>query len=530
MTNTQKQQKKILLASVKVLLIVAVFLFSVDLMGEAFRSLGEQAAQSLIFATKNPFIGLFLGLLITAIIQSSSTSTAMIVALVASGSITISDAVPMIMGANVGTTLTSTIVSLGFITKKNEFRKAIAAGTVHDFFNILIVILLFPLEYYYGLVSSTALGITNLIVPSENGSYSGDSGFKLFEGLPVAPFLVELIDNSLISILLSFILLFASIKLLSSSIYKLVIGESQGKLRNYIFSNPFKSFFWGTAFTAGVQSSSITTSLVVPFVATRKISLHSATPFILGANIGTTITAFIAVLLESNAAISIAITHLLLNTVGVLVFLPSKYLRMIPIKLAIGFGRLTMNYRLAGIGYILFTFFIVPFALIYFNRNATEITELTYLIEQEGSITEKKVMSVAAKDKRYGSFWGSDVVLSNKGGSENIITIYRNNDVLFLNDRFYLIKKEGFCWDDQDAENGKYQICISDIITSLKFENFSADSVLVFNKTFYNPIDSDSSYFQYQISITDKLLLCSKQFTIRDKLIRNEQLVQIDIK
>ena len=106
-----------------------MFLFSVDLMGEAFKYIGEKAAESLIFATKNPFIGLFLGLLITAIIQSSSTSTAMIVALVASGSITIADSVPMIMGANIGTTLTSTIVSLGFITKKNEFRKAIATGT-----------------------------------------------------------------------------------------------------------------------------------------------------------------------------------------------------------------------------------------------------------------------------------------------------------------------------------------------------------------------------------------------------------------
>ena len=253
-------------------------------------------------------------------------------------------------------------------------------------------------------------------------------------------------------------------------------------------------------------------------------------PFILGANIGTTITAFIAVLLESNAAISIAVTHLLLNTIGVLVFLPFKYLRMIPIKLAMSFGRLTMNYRLAGIGYILFTFFIAPFTLIYFNRNATKITELTYIIEENQTKKEKKVISVAAQDKRYGSLWGSDVNLSNKGYSENIMTIYRNNDVLFLNDRFYLIKKEGFCWDDQDTENRKYQMCISQILPSVKHGDISADSVFVFKKTFYDPVDRDSSYFYYQISVSNKLLLSAQKFTNHGKLLRNEQLTRIDVK
>ncbi|MEM9391480.1 MAG: hypothetical protein AAGA02_13460, partial [Bacteroidota bacterium] len=143
---------------------------------------------------------------------------------------------------------------------------------------------------------------------------------------------------------------------------------------------------------------------------------------------------------------------------------------------------------------------------------------------------EKKVISVAAHDKRYGSLWGSDVNLSNKGYSENIMTIYRNNDVLFLNDRFYLIKKEGFCWDDQDTENGKYQMCISQILPSVKYGEISADSVFVFKKTFYDPIDSDSSYFYYRISVSDKLLLSTQKFTIHDELVRNEQLTQIDVK
>jgi len=87
----------------------------------------------------------------------------MIVAIVASGSIEFSDAIPMIMGANIGTTLTSTLVSLSFITKRDEFRKAIGAGVVHDFFNILVVAILFPLEYYYGVLTNLSSSASNFI-------------------------------------------------------------------------------------------------------------------------------------------------------------------------------------------------------------------------------------------------------------------------------------------------------------------------------------------------------------------------------
>src|SRR5688572_32986229 len=98
-------------------------------MTSSLQHLGRNVAETILLATSNPFTGLFIGLLITAMLQSSSTTTALVVALVASGSITLQSAVPIIMGANVGTTITSTIVSLGFINKKKEFRRAVAAGT-----------------------------------------------------------------------------------------------------------------------------------------------------------------------------------------------------------------------------------------------------------------------------------------------------------------------------------------------------------------------------------------------------------------
>ncbi|MFN7259310.1 MAG: Na/Pi symporter, partial [Cyclobacteriaceae bacterium] len=133
-TPTEKQEpsalhpwKIYLRNTAYILAALLVFLFSLDLMIASLQQLGKVATETILLATSNPFTGLFIGLLVTAIIQSSSATTSMVVALVASGSISLQAAIPIIMGANIGTTITSTIVSLGFITKKKEFRRAVAA-------------------------------------------------------------------------------------------------------------------------------------------------------------------------------------------------------------------------------------------------------------------------------------------------------------------------------------------------------------------------------------------------------------------
>jgi sodium-dependent phosphate cotransporter len=107
---------------------------------------------------------------------------------------------------------------------------------------------------------------------------------------------------------------------------------------------------------------------VVPLVAKGIVNLRNAAPFILGANIGTTITAFIAAIFNSNGAIDIAITHFLINFFGVILFLLVPYLRELPLILALGLGKLTRKYRLVGFIYILLVFFVIPFLLIYFYK------------------------------------------------------------------------------------------------------------------------------------------------------------------
>merc|ERR1719487_639594 len=106
---------------------------------------GKGAAQ-LIGAVDNPVAGLSFGVLGTVLLQSSSTSTSIVVTMVAAGILTPNNAIPIIMGANIGTSVTNTIVSHVHITDINEFKRGFQGATVHDAFNFLTVLCLFPVE------------------------------------------------------------------------------------------------------------------------------------------------------------------------------------------------------------------------------------------------------------------------------------------------------------------------------------------------------------------------------------------------
>ena len=121
-----------ILRAVLVLALLYLFLVAIEVLGSSFKSLGADTAEKLITSFTNPFAGLAGGILATVLVQSSSVTTSTIVGLVGQNALPLSVAVPMIMGANNGTTVTNTIVSLGHITRNNEFKRAFAGATVHD--------------------------------------------------------------------------------------------------------------------------------------------------------------------------------------------------------------------------------------------------------------------------------------------------------------------------------------------------------------------------------------------------------------
>ncbi|MCC5928265.1 MAG: Na/Pi symporter [Cyclobacteriaceae bacterium] len=351
--------------SLMMVLAVFVFLLSVDLLISSLSVIGKDTVQNILSIATNPFISLFIGLVSTAILQSSSTSTSMIVAMVASGSLELSHAVPMILGANIGTTLTSNIVAISYIAHRKKFRKALTVATSHDFFNIMATCIVFPLEYYYQLLSKSASFLAEILtLTKKEVIVSPEITMSLIDKMPFSEWILKAIDNSFIILIISILLIILSIRWLSRLMLKQMIGNEKEWFSHYIFKNSYKSFFWGGIVTAAVQSSSITTSLVVPVVAGGQARFKRVFPFIIGANIGTTITALIAALFKNEAAVSIAIAHFIFNMLGMAIFLPIKPLRRIPMRLAVKLGKVTEKNLMVGFIYLVLCFFLLPFLLI----------------------------------------------------------------------------------------------------------------------------------------------------------------------
>ncbi len=507
---------------------LVLFVFALDLMISSVQLLGKTAAETILLATSNPFTGLFIGLLITAMIQCSSTVTSFVVALVASGEISLDSAIPIIMGANIGTTITSTIVSLGFINKKKEFRRAVAAGTYHDMFNILTVIILFPLEYYFGLLSNFALYITeNFLTISKPVSSAATkpiwSGFT-----PVIDFLINLIPGGFLLAIISFALLFGSILLFRRIISGLLLANQPQNFSRFFFRSMPGSFLWGVLTTAAIRSSTITSSVVVPLVAQKIVLLRKAAPFIMGANIGTTITAFIAAFFNSGSvnAISIAVAHFLFNLIGVLIFFPIPFLRNLPIALANGIGRLTIRYRLTGIVYMLVIFFFLPFSLIYLNRDATEVIEITYRITNP--IQQQTSTYRIISKQQLNNFTGEWLIYRrNTNEPDEILPVYKKNKVLFVNKEMIPFNEPGFCFDGENRE-GKYKLCVQDILkTYANASDLVFDSVYVYSQQYYNA--PDSAYSKVYVSARYPVVLAMERWEGK-KLVETREILSFERK
>jgi len=356
--------------------VLYVFLASIGLMGAGFKSMGREFAQRLIQATGNPFVGLLVGVLATSIVQSSSLTTSIVVGMVSAGTLTVRCAVPIVMGANIGTTVTNTIVSLGYVMRPKDFRRAFACGTVHDFFNYLCVLLMLPVEllgqafFGVGPLEKTALWVEHLFVGVDSVSFAGPVK------LAVKP-VVGLIKTGIVGMLgkgfgaswtmvgLALALLFASLWAITKLMRSLVLSRLEAVIDRTVGRSVALGVVVGLVFTAIVQSSSVTTSILVPLAAAGLIELPQVFPITVGANIGTTVTALLAALGGSPAGLQIALVHLLFNGVGTALFMPFPPLRRVPLALATWLAGLTARSRWYAVVYVVVLFFIIPGLMIF---------------------------------------------------------------------------------------------------------------------------------------------------------------------
>ncbi len=354
---------------------VYLFLVSIGLMGAAFSGFGEGFARNLIQITSNPLIGLFIGILATSLVQSSSTVTSITVGMVSSGVLTISNAIPVVMGANIGTTITCFIVALAHFSRKEEFRRAISGASVLVFFSIFSVLIFLPLEIWTGFLHKTAAWMVNI--------FEGFGGVTFISPLEAATKpVVALIENFLTGLsflslkityffmlALALTVMFISLYLVVKNMRLLIVGKVESVINNVFGSGVVVAVFFGFIATAAVQSSSVTTSLMIPFVAAGIVGVKTVFPMFLGAKLGTTTTTILASFATGDiAAITVAFVHFLFSIAGVFILYPVKIVREGSVRLAQGLGNLTYKRRRYAVFFALFLFFIIPGVLILIAR------------------------------------------------------------------------------------------------------------------------------------------------------------------
>ena len=362
-----RSQILIVLKAASIILFLYLFIVGIGAMGHSFKLFSRDFSERILATTASPLVGLVIGILATSLVQSSSTTTSIIVGMVAGGALTIEGAIPMIMGANVGTTITNTMVSMGHLTRRTEFRRAFAAATVHDFFNLLTLAILFPLEL--------ATGFLTRLATWGGTAFEGIGGMKLGNPLnaatkPAINLMADLVGQHpallfIAAIILTFAMLAAIVKVLRS----LVLEKVEAFFDAYLFKTTLRALTFGIILTVLVQSSSITTSLVVPLVGAGLLRLSQIFPYTMGANLGTTVTAILAALSTANvAAITVAFAHLLFNVIGIAIILPFRPLRRIPIYLAERMAEQAIKNRLIPLVYIGLVFFALPLTLFILMR------------------------------------------------------------------------------------------------------------------------------------------------------------------
>lgn len=348
--------------------ILYLFLVSIGLMGASFKMFGKDFATQLVATTTNPFVGLFVGILATTLVQSSSTTTSLVVGIVAGGGLTTGTAIPIIMGANIGTSVTNTLVSMGHITRPVEFRRALAGATVHDFFNLIAVLVLFPLELSTGYLSKLAGGASDI--------FTGIGGMKLANPIkasvkPAVEFLTDVIgnDHPWLALIVALVMMYVSLKFLVDLARGLVVSKAERFLHQYLFGAAGYAMLFGIVMTILVQSSSITTSLIIPLVGAGILTVEQIFPYTLGANIGTTVTAMLAALSTANiSAITIAFVHLFFNLSGIALIYPIEAIRRIPIRMSHALAAFASTSRGWAIAYLIVVFYALPLCVILIWR------------------------------------------------------------------------------------------------------------------------------------------------------------------
>ena len=407
------------------------FLFGLDLLGGGAKVLGGCTAGELFGDETNPIAGLMVGILATVLLQSSSTTTSIVVALVGADAVSVKQGIFMIMGANIGTSVTNTIVALGHLGDGAQLERAFAGATVHDMFNFLTVATLLPVEVVTGYLNRLTSAMVKNASTEKGDKWEGPvkkivsplgkkviiANKKVIEAVakggscsdfypinctdPSNPTKSTcskrgLIDcdkktgncpaffqvdasrrddqmSGFVVFVIALGILFFCLFGLVTILQKMLLGTSTRIIYKATNINGYLGIILGAAITMVVQSSSITTSALTPLVGMGVLRLEQMLPLTLGANIGTTMTAILgSMVTDGTNALQVALAHLLFNITGIAIWYPFPVLRNVPLHAARQLGKGTRIWRGFPVVYIIVMFFVVPLIFLGLSYLFTE--------------------------------------------------------------------------------------------------------------------------------------------------------------
>ena len=419
--HTPKEWGIIAIFMVLVLTALYFFLFGLDMLGNGAKVLTGCTSGSILKEEQNPIAGLMIGILATVLLQSSSTTTSIVVSLVGEEVMGTKNGIYMIMGANIGTSVTNTIVSLGFLGDGDSLERAFAGAVVHDMFNFLTVLIMLPIEAATGVLYHFTKAITpddvskgdkwegpikkivgpltkEFIIVNKDvtkeiaiGSKSCDAFFpsscengeRSYKTCSAGLIACNKKNNKcpaffrdgasrkddevsgFVCLFIGLVVLITCLVILVSVLQKMLLGTSTRIIYKATNVNGYIGIAIGAGLTILVQSSSITTSALTPLVGMGVIHLEQMFPITLGANIGTTVTGLLAAQVSGKKeALQVALAHLFFNIFGIIIWYPIPRVRQIPLDMARKLGKGTRLWRGFPFVYLFVAFFILPVILL----------------------------------------------------------------------------------------------------------------------------------------------------------------------
>jgi solute carrier family 34 (sodium-dependent phosphate cotransporter) len=350
--------------------LIYLLICAVSIISRGFAGLTGDAAHSMFAFAENPWVGLSVGVLGTVLIQSSTTTTAIAVTAVGSGALPIRGAIPIILGANVGTTVTTTLVALTFIGSRTEFRRALAASTIHDFYNLLALLIFFPIELIWHPLERISRTLTNALYGA--GWLPNPAHFNFIRAAtrPVEHAVIKATSHlsstlgPLFTIVIGALLILVAVHYLGKLLKLLMVGKARDLLTKAVGRNAYLAMASGMGVTVLTQSSTITNSVLVPFAGAGILTPAQVYPVTAGANLGTTFTtvfaAFAVVGADARIGLQAAFVHLLYNVFAILVIYVLPVLRPVPLFCAETLARIAVERKWVVAAYLIVVFIALP--------------------------------------------------------------------------------------------------------------------------------------------------------------------------